>query len=358
MRSVGLKAAMLLFAPIVLLAVVVVGALVTEVNSLPRLALEHAAACNTCHINPNGGGQRTEFGNHSVAYNELCLPQTKHLLSGKVKAPRLGELLTAGFDTRHLVFDDGYIFRMQTDAFLTFSPYKDFRYHLRLSDNVTGSGIAENYGLITFDDERHYIKAGRFYPAFGLRNADHNAFNRTKTGHGSTLYLDGLSLGMEFHGTKVALELFDANRRGVYGVHVFRPGYIAPFGYLIGGSLRLSEKLAGTNGSFPHAKSLFGGLSYDRYSLLGEVDLVGQANDSLVVYGQLVTRIEYGLYLIGEYNFFDSDRNLKSGSEEFWRFSIELFPIPFVELRPSYTYYSEGPLKDRNDFFLQVHLGY
>lgn len=322
--------------------------------TLPRLSTEHAVPCKSCHVNPLGGGMRNEFGNYSVALNELCLPQTKKLMVERYKPPRLSESVTFGFDTRHLVFDDGRIFRMQTDAYLAVEPLKDFFYHFRFWEN----GVSEHYALLNFDHQKYFVKAGRFYPAYGLRNADHKAFTRERTGHGSNVYLDGFSVGAEIYEVNITAEIFNPNQRGVYGLHLFRARYCKPFGYLIGTSIRLSEEVAGTTGAHPNAKAVFGGLSYDRFTLLGELDIAGKGNDTLITYGSLTTRLEYGLYLVVEYNFFDGNRDVADGVDEFVRVSVELFPIPFVELRPSYTYYTRGLLKDQDDFFVQVHFGY
>jgi len=326
----------------------------TSVFSLPRLAAEHATPCQTCHINPTGGGMRNEFGQHSVAFNELCLPQTKKFFVQHPHSPRLSESVTFGFDTRYLVFDNGRIFRMQTDFYLTAEPLNNIFYHFRFWEN----GVAEHYALVTLHDQRYYLKVGRFYPAYGLRNADHKAYIRERTGHGSNVYLDGLAMGAQLYGVNVTAEIFNPQQQGVYGLHLFHTRYLKPFGCLIGGSLRYTEVRSGKTQPFPHTKAVFGGVSYDRFTVLGEMDITGRSNDTLITYFSLTTRLEYGLYVIGEYNFFDGDRAVAGGVDEYLRFSVELFPIPFVELRPSYTVYTEGALQGQKDFFVQLHVGY
>jgi hypothetical protein len=243
---------------------------------------------------------------------------------------------------------------MQADAYLAVEPLKDFYYLMRLTER----GIAEHYALLYFADERYYVKAGRFNPAYGLHDADHKAYVRERIGYGSNVFLDGLSAGADLLGVSVAGELFNINQQAVSTLHLLKAGSVDPFGYLAGASVRFSEKVAGSTGAFPPTKAIFGGLSYDRLTLLGELDVTGKSNDTLITYASLTTRLEYGLYLIGEYNFFDGDRHLETGVDEFLRVSLELFPIPFVELRPSYTYYTRGILKDEQDFFMQVHVGY
>lgn len=338
---------------ILVIAGLLVLAGVTSV-SFPRLAVEQASGCGTCHTNPNGGGMRNEFGSYTVALNELTLQSTKKLIIDKVRKPRISEAVLVGFDTRHLVFDDGRIFRMQTDVFVDFEPIKDFHYFFRFWE----SGIFENYGLLFLDNKKYYVKLGRFFPVFGLRNEDHTAFNRVRTGHGPNVYLDGLSVGASSGGFNLAAEVFNQNGQGVYGLDVHRAGRYSGVGYLLGASLQLSEEVNGSNGAFPVSRALYAGASWDRFTLMGEYDLVGQSNDTTITYANLTTRIIYGLYGVVEYNYFDGDNDAADSVDEFVRLSVELYPIPFFQLRPSYTNYTRGLLEGSDDFFLQVHFGY
>lgn len=320
----------------------------------PRLSAEHGDACKSCHINPTGGGARTEFGNYTAALNELTLPQTKEIMVKRYKKPRLGESLLFGFDTRHLLFENGRIFRMQSDVFLTAMPLKQVYYHFRLNE----TGVTENYALLTFRDEKYSIKVGRFYPSFGLHNDDHQAFTRARSGLAPRLYLDGAAFGAERLGMNFSAETYRLGEHGIYGLHAYRSGTVGTFGYLAGGSFRVSEEKNGSTGQLPNARALFGGLSYNRFTALGELDFTGKGSDTVIVYGALYGRIEYGLWLVGEYNFFDGNRNLATGVDEFVRLSAEFYPMPFVELRPSLTYYTRGNRDNEHEWFLQVHFGY
>ena len=344
-----------LITPITALALIVAA----SVYSFPRLSIEHGDACKSCHINPNGGGARTEYANFSVAFNELCLPQTKKLVASHYKKPRLGESVIIGFDSRHLLLDNGSVFNMQTDAFVTVQPLKNLSYHMRFSPSY---GISENYALLYLYDQKYYIKAGHFYPAFGLRNEDHTAYDRTKTGNTPTLYLDGLSLGAELFGVNFAAELLDQSGQGAYGLHAYRAGSLSSLGYLVGASWRLPEDVSGSRPPFPHAKALFGGLSYDRFTAMGEYDAIGSDGHERAAYANLTTRLEYGCYLVAEYNFYNPNRLTSDSTREFRRFSLELYPLPFVQLRPSYTVYSDAVdnklTGKKNQFFLQMHFGY
>lgn len=329
--------------------------------SLPRLAVEYATSCDSCHVNPTGAGMRNEFGNYSVAFQELTLQATKKLLADSYWPPRVGEAMTVGFDSRHLVFDDGTVFRMQTDVYVAIEPLSGFTYQIRLGED----GVTENYALLQHDDYKYYIKAGRFAPAFGLHPADHTAFIRARTGNAARLYLDGLAIGVRAADFRVSAEVLDNDGQGVYGLHLYRPLVLNRISALLGGSIRITEdgSIARNGVSSPtiplkHARAIFGGVSWDRFTLMAECDLVGKGNESFVSYASLTSRIMYGFYLVGEYNFADGDRHRADGVDEFVRLSLDLYPIPFVLFRPSYTRTTRGPLSNQDDFFLQIHLGY
>lgn len=338
-----------LFSLFVLLATI-------SVYSLPRLSAEHATPCITCHISPNGGGMRNEFGNYAVAYNELCLQSTKKLVEPNTLRPRLSDNVTFGVDYRHLyLIEQNRTFRMQTDFYLAIQMLRNVSYNLTFGP----SAVKDSYLMLKLRDERYWIKAGRFYPAFGLRDPDHNAYVRAVPLLGPELGVEGLSLGGNFFsGSNITLEVYAPNGQNVATFHSFRAGSLGPVGFLTGLSWRQSQRVDGGYRDYPIAKSFFGGVNYDRFTFTGEVGAVGKGNEQRTLYAQLASRLMWGLYLLGEYNFHDPDWATKSGSNEFWRFSFEFFPIPFVEIRPSATIAGEGPLKNRVDYFVQLHVSY
>ena len=329
------------------------------ISALPRLSAEHAVACKQCHINPNGGGARNEFGNHAVAFQELCIPPTKKLLASHYSSPRLSPSLLVGFDSRWLLLDDPRIIRMQSDLYVTLSPFKHFDYHFRIGP--VGSGamqVTEQYALFSFCDTRYWVKAGTFYPAFGLRQDDHNSYTRVKTGHPYNSYLDGISFGAEWKDVSLTAETFNQDGRTMFALHGFRTGYVSPIGYLLGASYQHPEKINGSTGAYPRAKAMFGAVNWDRITISGEYDLIGNGNDSAAFYAAATARIIWGLYLTGEYNYFDPSRRYTSGFERFTRISVDFYPVPYVKIRPSISHYKPAVLGQSDDFFVQFHVGY
>ncbi|MDF1544615.1 MAG: hypothetical protein P1R58_05885, partial [bacterium] len=267
--------------------------------SLPRLSIEQGAACGECHISPSGAGMRNEFGNYSVAFSELALPQLKNKVSQEYVSPRVAPSLLVGFDSRYLIFDDGTIFRMQTDAFLNFEPLKEIQYQLRIGEDPVGEFRAFESFMLFKPSSHLFVKAGRFAPSFGLHVDDHKSFVRDRTGNGSNPYLDGFAIGGKLGRFHSALEFFNPSDVGTINWHSYAVGEYGSVGYMGGASLRFGESRSGLDSGLPDNRALFGGLNYDRYTIMGEYDLVGSYSEARAVYGSVTTRLEYGLYLIG-----------------------------------------------------------
>ncbi len=326
-----------------------------SLHSLPRLAVDHGTPCVSCHIQPDGGGMRNEYGHYSVGFNELTLQSTKKLFAPYKFRPVLTENLGYGLDYRMLYLERGEFFRMQTDFYLHLALLQGVSYDLTMAQ----SNVKFSYLLVKLRNEHYWFKVGRFYPAFGLRDPDHTSFVRTVSQLAPELAVDGISAGGRFFGgSNIFLEFYEPGGQRVLTLHSFRAGVLGPFGFLTGLSWRQSEKVDGSYRNYPIAKSIFGGLSYDRFTLLMEAGAVGKANQQRTFYSQLSARVLWGLYLIGEYNFYDPDWGHQTGTNQNYKASLEFFPVPFIELRPSLVYNAEGDRQDLVDWFIQLHIHY
>ena len=329
--------------------------MVGSATGLPRFSAEYSKRCGSCHVDPSGGGPRTEFGNQEIAGKELTLEITRDLLKAHEEKAGFSDVFRAGFDARYAVDDEGTVEREQADLYLSFVPVEYATFVMRVDEG----GISENYGLISIDDSRHYLKIGRFEPAFGLRLDDTLAYVRSLLDDSEDRYLNGAALGTTLLGATLSVEAFNVNEQDVYGMHLQAPFRLLYFGGLLGASYRVSSEVTDNDhGPFPEAKALFGGLSVGPLNVQGELVLLGRGNDSLATYSALSIKPMSGVYVNAAYEFFDCDRRYTSGVEESMTFSLEFFPIPFVEVRPSYQRYTKGPFKDEDQFEVQLHLGY
>jgi hypothetical protein len=324
--------------------------------SLPRLATEHGAPCSKCHVSPNGGGMRNEFG-HATSYNELALQQTRKYLGDYKATSRLNDNITFGADYRLLYEKNLSFFRMQTDFYMSLEMLK----HITFNFTLAPSNMRESYVLIKPKGDQYWIKAGEFTPAFGLHDADHNEFIETVPLILPQVSVDGVSLGGNFfNGSNITVEYYRPNGQSVGTFHSFRAGYLGKLGFLVGLSWRQSEKLAQSSyGAFPIAKAFFGGLNYDRLTALAEIEAVGVGNEQRVFYSQLEGKVIDGLYLLAEYNWHDPDTHLKTGTNQYYKFSCEFFPVPFIEIRPSVVVEKlQFQSKFTNRYLVQLHVNY
>jgi hypothetical protein len=105
----------------------------------------------------------------------------------------------------------------------------------------------------------------------------------------------------------------------------------------------------------------FGSFSYDDLTVIGELDLLenktaGTKTTGLVSLVEVDVVISPGLDLKAAYNFYDPDKDLKTGSVSKYTFGFEFFPLSGVEVRPLYHIVKEEPTDIKNDEFqLMIH---
>ncbi len=167
----------------------------------PYLAVRTGFKCNVCHVNPTGGGKRTEFGS---IYGQTTLPAAYlDPSTGKTApAPQGGsqpELWTGKLNDRFAVgadlranaqttliphTTDTYAFDpIRAQAYLEIKPIVD-RLTIYLDEHVSPGAATnrETYAMLWFANRTAYVKAGRMFVPFGLRIEDDTAFIRQATG--------------------------------------------------------------------------------------------------------------------------------------------------------------------------------
>ncbi len=324
-------------------------------SAIPRFSAEQGAACTQCHFSPSGGAMRNEFGHYTMSVNELTLQSVKKKLMKSYKGPRLSESVLVGADVRMRLLEDGTVNRHQTDYYASFEPFSSTQFNFTFSSGA----IDESYLIVSNERQSAFVQVGRFYPQFGLRLEDFTTFVKTKTGIFHRAALEGANLGITTVGHNFSVAYYSVNDQGIYMANLSRYSSLGPLSYFYGASLRFSEELAnGTHGGQFAVKSAFGGLGYRTFSIVYEGDLIGESNDSYATYLGASVRIIPGIYAKLDYNFYDPNRNIESGVEEFTRVSAEIWPMPFVEVNPGVAFYTRGPLDGQSEFELRLHLAY
>jgi hypothetical protein len=182
----------------------------------PYLAVRTGYKCMVCHVNPTGGGKRTEFG---AIYGQTALPASRldpetgdALQDGAPDpAPFTGKVnnhLGFGADLRanaRATFtpntdpSQAYAFDpVRAQVYMEIKPIVD-RLTIYLDERVSPGAATnrETYALLSTKNREWYVKAGRMFVPFGLRIEDDTAFIRQVTGTSFNSFDDGVEGGME-----------------------------------------------------------------------------------------------------------------------------------------------------------------
>ena len=179
----------------------------------PYLAIRSGLKCMACHVNPDGGGKRNEFG---ATYGQTALasqrldPATGQSVPQAGSAPlwtgKLNDQFAIGSDLRATLQSVKVPDSTET---LAFSPTRAQIYLevkplgerlLLYLDERVASGAATNreiYALLWSADHSAYVKAGRIFIPFGLRVEDDTAFIRQVSGVNFNSSDDGVEGGLE-----------------------------------------------------------------------------------------------------------------------------------------------------------------
>jgi len=135
--------------------------------------------CASCHVNPNGGGVLTPYGRSTLAeaMTTWSYDGEENLLYGLFKPSKR---IDVGADARYLVLPDQRFF-MQ----------REFEVALNWSRYIYGVASSGTYGPLDTPDSRRYylmatdqknfwVKAGRFFPNYGIMSNEHYMLYRGK----------------------------------------------------------------------------------------------------------------------------------------------------------------------------------
>lgn len=345
-----------------LMFALVMGVMCSSSLAIPRYSAQYNQSCVLCHVNPSGAGARALYGTQFFAYTELATKPTKFEDVGKIQ-PMLNDQVQIGFDARTMYSgtDDpstNSFMQMQGDLYVIFQLSDQWTFYL---DKGLYAGF-EIWGMGHFLPYNGYLKVGRFTPPYGLRLADHKTFVRDKLGMAYGWYESGMEIG--FHpqhftfalaATNGSTQFTDADEaKAVTG----RADLRIPVSNLllwIGATGRYNE-IAGNEDWIGGG---YGGLSFDRFTLLGEVDYRKYINqESLVSFAELSCKVYRGVTLKAEYDFFDPDLDYQSGADHMVVAGAEFVPLGFLQIIPNVRYYDLASAGDHQYYEgeIQLHL--
>ncbi len=340
-------------------------------HALPRFAARTGSKCQSCHVNPSGAGMRQALG-AQYGREELPVPGWSQEFELEDVTTLLTNVLGVGADFRTLYYTrqvadstgnagatNNAFWQMQGDLYLNFRVAR--KVHLYLKKGLY-SGF-EVFGLLNVLPENGHVKVGKFVPNYGMKGDDHTAFVRTQT------WFSPETGRPELTGLEVALS------PGRF--HVTGGFYNAADGFGGGASekaflgraeglFRISEDTYAGIGGNVFRKDLqldasvtlyggFGSFSIGDLTLLGEADMIRTKNTAgtvvsgVVVYGEANYVVTPGVDLKVAYDFYDPDRDIKSGAASRYSVGFEFFPIAGVEVRPMYRFLVEDPNDVKNN---------
>ncbi|MBS0393069.1 MAG: hypothetical protein JSR54_00515, partial [Proteobacteria bacterium] len=179
----------------------------------PYLAVQQGYKCNACHVNPTGGGLRSDFG---TVFAENVMPASGLPDGAPVWTGRVGDFLRVGGDlraswTRTEVPDARATQAFGVDQLRLYADAAVIpdRLGIYVDEEVAPGNAAtmEAYARLGNPASGWYLKAGRFYLPFGWRLQDQTAFVRETSGISMTTPDSGVELGLEREHWSTQLDL-------------------------------------------------------------------------------------------------------------------------------------------------------
>ena len=388
-------------AAVLIVAAFIMFAGTNQLLALPKFASRVGVKCAACHVNPTGKGMRNTFGS-TYGREELPMRTYKNVVDtsddGKVTMTKedvtnIDDFSTAitpnlsyGADFRTLYFYEANnktssVFQMQGDLYLNFRLNRQFLLYV---DKELYNGF-EVFGLAKVLPLDGYLKAGQFIPSYGTKIDDHTTFIRggpyLPLNPAIANYPQGLVFGERngLHPQQTGIEagispsifslqvgLFNGYpNSGTSGTNATKFKTIT-----VRGDATIQSELINVNvgGSFyndpnpdPTEKATFyGGFGsitvLKSLTLNGEFDYIqtpvaGVTTTGFMSYTELNYVLVNGVDLKLGYDFYDPDKNLKTGSEARTNVGAEFFLMSGVEVRPLYRFNLEQPTEINNDEF-------
>lgn len=339
--------------------------------AIPRFSAQTGWKCQSCHVNPTGGGMRQTLG-AQYGREQLPVPEWSKDLELEDFSTLLTNFLGVGADVRTLYYyrqvpggasdsSNNAFWQMEGSLHLNFKLAR--KVNVYLSKGLY-SGF-EVFGMLNVLPANGYVKVGKFTPGYGLKVDDHTAWIRQKTGFSPEAgrpELTGMELGVNPGIFSVLGGMYNA--ADGFGLSGSAKSYLGRVEALTALSenfhLGLGANAFASTSPVNGRQDLYGGfgmLAYGTTSLVGEVDYLKTGGpNGLVAWAELHAGIVQGLGLILTYDFYDSDTSVKAGYMTRYGFGLEFYPVSGVELRPIYRIVKEKPddLPD-NELLVVLH---
>lgn len=323
----------------------------------PYLAVRTGFKCSQCHVSPTGGGKRTDFG---VIYSQTTLPMTHFRPAGEPGyfSGKLLDRISIGADYRadflarldtedgrgNVVPGDTALSTSQATVYLQVDVVPE-KVSFYLDQRVAPSGVnREIYALVRGLPLASYVKAGRTLLPYGLRLLDDDAFIRNRTGYTYERHEPGVEVGLE-PGPLSFVANATENQLSLTGATTFRR-------FRVGASY--GEDL---NGLGRFVRGAFAGVSFGRFTLLGEGDWITDgALERFAALAELDFLLARGMNVKLAYEVFDRDVSAPNVNQERFTVGVEPFLTQFLQVGIFYRVNRGGQTVSENQDRLTVQL--
>ncbi len=334
-----------------------------EARAYPQFQLSTGAdQCRQCHFSPGGGGLLNDYG-RDEAGSTISMPEDGAIADGRFlhgawtppASFQLGGDYRGAFGYKDTAIDDGEVlgFPMQIDLYVrpAVGPVSlnvtvgmrgvaraEQREGIELVDRLTSR---EHYVMYEPEEAGWYVRAGRFFPVFGLRTQDHTAYVRRYAGAHTLEEPYGVAYGRTSGSSELHVSAFTrpfADALGIgkdHGVAAYWERRDDDLTHAMALQTRLTV-------SDVDRRALVGGV-YKRWMegskllVLAELDagarMVADSDTALELIGHLgVTHMtRKGLMIGGAVQGHDGDLLLKNSHRLAVEGNVQVFPIAHLE---------------------------
>jgi len=355
------------------------------VLSYPKFAALTGQKCQSCHVNPTGGGMRNLYGVKYAKDNLYLKPLEKANKTTDINT-QITKGITIGSDMR-LLFEDDQVsegfpnrnsfFQMQGDLYVNAQINKYISLMiapgLYIPSTPPPSGSLpsiplatkyEIYGMVSNLPAGLYFKVGRFIPNFGIKIPEHRAYNRwfndlftpyasdagieagisPDFGNASLTLTAAISNGSSTNAAFQTNNSFDFDtQRQFTGSLDFRwAAKKNKYGFGIGGSFLNNPYKYNPVKNINALKQAAGGRValgfFERIALLGELtysrleiaDTLSPKYDQRIIFGEIDIKVIKGLELKGQFEDFDPKDT--QGNSRRISVGAVIFPLTGLEI--------------------------
>jgi hypothetical protein len=345
--------------------------LLTAIYSFPALAEPYLAVrsgqkCSSCHVNPTGGGKRSDAG---TIYGLQVLPgqAMDNGWSGRVN-----QYLAAGADFRASLqyldrenSDNESAFETErTSLYLEFTPIPD-RLTLYIDQLLSPSASNREAYVLAWNEQREmYLKVGKMFLPYGLRLEDDNAFIRRVSGINFSNADNGIEGGYESADWSIQTALSNGTNGGSENntdkqislrIENIQPSWRS------GISINRNE---GLDSNERNMWNIFGGLNWLGVNWLFEYDSITDENGSNEI--ESSAALLEANYLISKghnlkltFEAYDPDNDVSEDQQTRNSVVWEYTPVSLLQLRVGLRLAEGIPqaVDDQNDdiLFVQLH---